>query len=160
MSKTVTETATLDDFDGPDILGESVPYLLHRISSLMEVIIDSHLKDADLSMDMWRVLYILSHVGDHSLVDLSRVTSVNTSTLSRLVSRMVDRKLISKKRSDRDNRTVEVTILSAGQEIVTRLSPYAQNAHELADGAFSQTELPVLKTYLRRLYRTLQENAG
>lgn len=158
MSTKTLKNPASDEFDGPEILGESIPYLTHRISALMETTIDTHLKDAELTMDMWRVLYILSHVGDHNLIDLARLTSVNTSTLSRLVSRMATRKLISKERSDSDNRTVAVTILPAGREIVERLSPHAQYAHDLAGSAFSKDELPILTGYLRRLYRTLQDH--
>jgi DNA-binding MarR family transcriptional regulator len=146
-----------DEFDGPEILGEFVPYLAHRIGTLMDSNIDPHLKEARLSIEMWRVLFVLAHVGDHNLVALSGATGVKTSTLSRLVGRMEQRELISRVRSERDNRTVEVSILDAGQRIVDRLTPYALKIRDMAEQNFSDEELPVLKSYLRRLYMTLQE---
>ena len=147
-----------DEFDGPEILGEFVPYLAHRIGTLMDRNIDPQLKELGLSIEMWRVLFVLAHVGDHNLVALSGATGVKTSTLSRLVGRMEQRELISRVRSERDNRTVEVSILDAGQQIVDRLTPYAQEIRDMAEQNFSDEELPVLKSYLRRLYMTLQEH--
>lgn len=147
-----------DEFDGPEVLGDFVPYLAHRIGSLMDRKIDSHLKEAGISLEMWRVLFVLAHVGDHNLVALSRATGVKTSTLSRLLGRMADRGLISRVRSQQDNRTVDVSIQDAGQRIVARLSPYAYEFQKMAVAGFSDEEIPILKSYLRRLYRTLQEN--
>lgn len=147
-----------DEFDGPEILGDFVPYLAHRIGSLMDQNIAPHLKDAGISLEMWRVLFVLAHVGDHNLVALSRATSVKTSTLSRLIGRMAKRGLISRVRSQQDNRTVDVTILDPGKRIVARLTPYAQEFQEMAVAGFSEEEVPILKSYLRRLYRTLKEN--
>jgi len=147
-----------DEFDGPEILGEFVPYLAHRIGTLMDRNIDPHLKEVRLSIEMWRVLFVLAYVGDHNLVALSGATGVRTSTLSRLVGRMEQRELISRVRSEQDNRTVEVSILAAGRQIVDRLTPYALEIRDMAEQNFSDEELPVLKSYLRRLYMTLQEN--
>ena len=151
----MTET---DDFDGPEILGEFVPYLAHRIGTLMDRNIDPQLKEVRLSIEMWRVLFVLAHVGDHNLVALSGATGVKTSTLSRLVGRMEQRGLISRVRSERDNRTVEVSILDDGQQIVDRLTPYVLKIRDMAEQNFSEEELPILKSYLRRLYMTLLEN--
>ena len=120
--------------------------------------IDPHLKQAGINLEMWRVLFVLAHVGEHNLVALSRATSVKTSTLSRLIGRMAERGLISRVRSQQDNRTVDVSILDAGQQIVARLSPYAYEFQKMSVAGFSEDEIPMLKSYLRRLYRTLQEN--
>jgi DNA-binding MarR family transcriptional regulator len=147
-----------DEFDGPEVLGDFVPYLAHRIGSLMDRNIDLQLKEVGISLEMWRVLFVLANVGDHNLVALSRATNVKTSTLSRLIGRMAERDLISRVRSQEDNRTVDVTLLEAGQKIVDRLTPYAFKFQETAVAGFSEEEIPILKSYLRRLYRTLQEN--
>lgn len=147
-----------DEFDGPDVLGDFVPYLAHRIGSLMDRNIDPELKEVGISLEMWRVLFVLANVGDHNLVALSRATDVKTSTLSRLIGRMTERGLISRVRSQEDNRTVDVRLLAEGQQIVDRLTPFAHKFQEMAIADFSEEEIPVLKSYLRRLYRTLQEN--
>mgnify|MGYP003667916228 FL=1 len=149
-----------DDFDGPEILRDFVPYLTHRIGTLMDQTIDPDLKELDISLEMWRVLFILSQVGPHNLVALAKSTSVKTSTLSRLVGRMVKRGYVSRSRSETDNRTVDVAILPAGQEIVDVLMPRAMEIREMATQDFLPEELPVLTAYLRRLHQTLVKNGS
>ena len=149
-----------DDFDGPEILRDFVPYLTHRIGNLMDQTIDPDLKKLDLSLEMWRVLFMLSQVGHHNLVALSEATSVKTSTLSRLVGRMVQRGLVSRSRSDTDNRTVNVEILPPGQEIVDTLMPRIVEIRDMVTQDFSPEEIPVLTSHLRRLHQTLLKNAA
>ena len=147
-----------DDFDGPEILRDNVPYLTHRIGRLMDQTIDPYLKEQDLSIEMCRVLFMLSQVGHHNLVALSEATSVKTSTLSRLVGRMVQRGLVSRSRSDTDNRTVNVAILPPGQEMIDILMPRMTEIWEMSKQDFSPEELPVLTSYLRRLLQAVAKN--
>jgi DNA-binding MarR family transcriptional regulator len=147
-----------DDFDGPEILRDNVPYLTHRIGRLMDQTIDPYLKEQDISLEMCRVLFMLSEVGHHNLVALSEATTVKTSTLSRLVGRMVQRGLVSRSRSDTDNRTVNVAILPPGQEMIDLLMPRMTEIWKMSRQDFSPEELPVLTSYLRRLLRTVAKN--
>ena len=147
-----------DDFDGPEILRDNVPYLTHRIGRLMDQTIDPYLKEQDLSIEMCRVLFVLSEVGHYNLVALSDATSVKTSTLSRLVGRMVQRGLVSRSRSDTDNRTVNVAILPLGQEMIDILMPRMTAIWEMSKQDFSPEEIPVLTSYLRRLLQTVAKN--
>lgn len=147
-----------DDFDGPEILRDNVPYLTHRIGMLMDQTIAPHLKEQDVSLEMCRVLFMLSEVGQHNLVALSAATSVKTSTLSRLVGRMVQRGLVSRSRSDTDNRTVNVAILPPGQEMIDGLMPRMTEIWEMSRQDFSPEEIPILTSYLRRLLKTVTKN--
>ena len=147
-----------DDFDGPEILRDNVPYLIHRIGRLMDQTIDPYLKEQNFSIEMCRVLFVLSEVGHYNLVALSDATSVKTSTLSRLVGRMVQRGLVLRSRSDTDNRTVNVAILPPGQEMIDILMPRMTEIWEMSKQDFSPEELPVLTSYLRRLLQTVAKN--
>ena len=145
----------LDDFDGHPILGESVPYLAQRIGYLLDRAIQPYLVEHDLTLDMWRVIYILKIVGDHNLIELSRATGINSSTLSRMIGRMHKRGLISRERSLVDNRTVIVKLEAGGLKIFESVRPFSQRMHTQVVQDFDAEEVPVLKSYLRRLYGTL-----
>ena len=147
-----------DDFDGPEILRDNVPYLTHRIDRLMDPMIDPYLKEQNFSIEMCRVLFVLSEVGHYNLGALSDATSVKTSTLSRLVGRMVQRGLVSRSRSDTDNRTANVAILPPGQKMIDILMPRMTEIWEMSKQEFSPEELPVLTSYLRRLLQTVAKN--
>ena len=114
----------LDEFDGHPLLGDLVQYLAQRIGYLLDQAIHPYLVEHDLTLDMWRVIYILKIVGDHNLIELSRVTGINSSTLSRMIGRMHKRGLISRERSIADNRTVTVKLLDAGTEIFEAVLPF------------------------------------
>ena len=145
----------LNEFDGHPLLGDSVPYLAQRIGYLLDRAIHPHLVEHDLTLDMWRVIYILKIVGDHNLIELSRETGINSSTLSRMIGRMHKRGLISRERSIADNRTVTVKLLDAGAEIFEAVLPFSQKMHTIVVHDFDPDEVPLLKSYLRRLYGTL-----
>lgn len=106
---------------------------------------------------MWRVLYILNIAGDHSLIELSRATGINSSTLSRMIGRMHEKGLISRERSCTDNRTVVVKLLDGGRDVIARVLPFSEQMHELVVRDFTADERPVLKSYLRRLHGTLAQ---
>ena len=145
----------LDEFNGHPLLGDSVQYLAQRIGYLLDQAIHPYLVEHDLTLDMWWVVYILKIVGDHNLIELSRATGINSSTLSRMIGRMHKRGLISRERSIADNRTVTVKLLDAGTEIFEAVLPLSQKMHTLVVQDFDPEEVPVLKSYLRRLYGTL-----
>ncbi len=140
------------------VLGDSIPYLAARVGKLMEESFKPELKEAGLTIEMWRVLVVLAHDGPMTLIELSEATSVKSPTLSRLIGRMIDRRLISRKRSTRDTRTVELSILKAGEAMVATLMPRAAEIQDLAIGPFSPAETERLKRDLRSLYAVLEKH--
>jgi len=140
------------------VLDDFVPFLAARVGSLMEETFKPQLSAEGLTIDMWRVLVGLSLDGPKSLVELSEATSINPPTLSRLVGRMVDKGLISRERSKQDTRTVEVSIMKPGTDVVGRLMPRAAEINEMVIEPFTEKELVQFKTMLRRLYAVLDQS--
>jgi len=67
-----------------------LPYLIHRVgSALAGRFTEDTLARHDLSIAMWRVLAALSANGEQRQIDLAAMTSIDVSTLSRLVTRLV-----------------------------------------------------------------------
>ena len=66
-------------------LGNYLPYLINRVGFvLVENFTADALKNNALSIDMWRVLAALSNSGEQRQVDLSGMTSIDASTMSRV----------------------------------------------------------------------------
>src|SRR5262245_17785464 len=80
---------------------------------------------AQISLDMWRVLAALAHAGELRQVDLSTRTSIDASTMSRIVSRLVRMSLATRSRSKASSREVVVALSPKGSALVTRLIPIA-----------------------------------
>ena len=86
-------------------LGNYLPYLINRVGfALVENFTADALKNNALSIDMWRVLAALSNNGEQRQIDLVDMTSIDASTMSRLVTRLVRIGLVTRSRSKTSNR--------------------------------------------------------
>ena len=72
---------------------------------------------------MWRVLAALSNNGGQRQVDLVGMTSIDASTMSRLVSRLVRDGLVTRSRSETSNREVVVALQPKGRALVRAPDP-------------------------------------
>jgi DNA-binding MarR family transcriptional regulator len=134
-------------------LGNYLPYLLNRVGfALVESFTADALRKDGLSIDMWRVLAALSNNGGQRQVDLSDMTSIDVSTMSRLVSRLVRLGLVTRSRSRTSNREVVVALSPRGRALVRRLIPIAQELEKTASAGLSAKELAVIKRLLSRMY--------
>jgi DNA-binding MarR family transcriptional regulator len=139
-------------------LGNYLPYLLNRVGfALVEHFTADALKAHGLSIDMWRVLAALSNNGGQRQVDLSGMTSIDASTMSRLVSRLVRIGLVTRSRSETSNREVLVALSPKGRALVQRLIPIAVKLEQTASAGLTAKELAVMKRLLSRIYRNFAD---
>ena len=116
-------------------LGNYLPYLINRVGfALVTSFTADALTGHDLSIDMWRVLAALSNNGGQRQVDLVGMTSIDASTMSRLVSRMVRMGLVTRSRSETSSREVLVALSPKGRALVLRLIPIARQLEQTASG--------------------------
>ena len=100
-------------------LDNYLPYLVNRIGSALVANFTQHvLVRHDMSIAMWRVLAALSNDGEQRLIDLAGMTSIDVSTLSRLVTRLVHGGFASRKRSKTSNREVLIELTAKGRSVV------------------------------------------
>ena len=137
-------------------LDNYLPYLLNRVGfALVESFTAVALKGHGLSIDMWRVLAALSNNGGQRQVDLSGMTSIDVSTMSRLVSRLVRHGLVTRSRSRTSNREVLVALSPKGRALVQKLIPIAIGLERNAAAGLSAKELAEAKRLLVRMYVNL-----
>ena len=137
-------------------LGDYLPYLVNRVGS---IIADQFGADAlarhDLSIAMWRVMAALAANGRQRQIDLADLTSIDSSTLSRLVTRLVQIGIVTRTRSTSSNREVVVKLSAKGNAVVGRLIPIALDYERAAIGDLSAQELRTrLWRVAERLYPT------
>ena len=134
-------------------LGNYLPYLLNRVGfAMVESFTSAALKQHDLSIDMWRVLAALSHNGAQRQIDLVEMTSIDASTMSRLVSRLVRMGLATRSRSQTSNREVVVVLSPKGRALMQKLIPIAVGLERKASAGLSASELAQIKRLLARMY--------
>jgi DNA-binding MarR family transcriptional regulator len=134
-------------------LDDFLPYLVNRVGMIVaEQFGDESLAQHRLSIAMWRIMAVLASVGDQRQIDLAGLTSIDASTLSRIVTRLVRMDLVARTRSANSNREVVVSLSAKGSALTARLIPLACEFEADAIAGLSAQELAVVKRCLRRMY--------
>ena len=138
-------------------LGDFLPYLVNRVGTIIaEQFGIETLAPHRLSIAMWRVMAVLASNGGQRQIDLADLTSIDASTLSRIVTRLVRKGLLTRARSMISSREVTVALSSKGNALVARLIPRAYEIEAAAAAGVSPEELAVVKRCLRRIYSNLK----
>lgn len=140
-------------------LWQFVPYLLNRAGHRIADVFAPVLAEFDLTLPMWRVMASLRNDGPQRLGDLSQLTTIEVSTLSRLVGQMQERGLLSRERSGRDARAVTVSLTAEGEAITDRLIPAALHYERIALRGMSEAEVALLKRLLLQVYENMGQPA-
>jgi DNA-binding MarR family transcriptional regulator len=150
VSKLVSKRPPRFDFS------EYLPYLINRVGLALVVdFTQTALTDPGLSIAMWRVLAVLSDDGGQRQIDLAAKTSIDVSTLSRVVTRLVKMGLVTRTRSATNSREVVVRLTSKGVAVVTEAIPKAIAAERTAIAGVPAKDLAVVRRSLRRMYENL-----
>jgi DNA-binding MarR family transcriptional regulator len=140
-------------------LGNYLPYLVNRLgSALVASFAATALTQHDLNIDAWRVMAVLANRGAQRQIDLAALTSIEVSTLSRLVTRMVRKGLVTRQRSQNSNREVLVELSAKGRGLVTRIIPLTHRLEATAAAGIAAKDMAVVKRALRRMFENMSES--
>jgi MarR family transcriptional regulator, organic hydroperoxide resistance regulator len=137
-------------------LAEHLPYLINRVGSALVARFSADaLASARLSIASWRVLAALANNGGLRQTDLAELTSIDASTLSRLITRLVRDGLVRRTRSKSDSREVAVALTPKARGLMARLVPVAVGLQREATRSLSKRDLATLKRVLRKMHDNL-----
>jgi DNA-binding MarR family transcriptional regulator len=94
-------------------------YLAHLLFQLVQrrqALLDEALEKIGLNGNRWRVLYAVWGLGGCTMSEVSRITGVDRTTLTRAVDRLVEEALILRSGSPHDRRQVILTLTPLGME--------------------------------------------
>ncbi|HSI01073.1 MAG TPA: MarR family transcriptional regulator [Reyranella sp.] len=134
-----------------------LPYLLNRAGSRIASAFGEEMRPLGASLQVWRVLAALREQDGRRMGDLSRTTSIEVSTLTRLVDNMEKGGLVERRRDSGDARAVALHVTAAGRRLTRRILPIAERYQAVALKGFSAAEQDVLRKALRRLYDNIDE---
>lgn len=138
-------------------LDNYLPYLVNRVGMIIaEQFAGEALAAYGLSIAMWRVMAALASTGARRQIDLADLTSIEVSTLSRIVTRLVRMGIVSRTRSASSTREVVVRLTPKGNAQVARLIPVARDYETVAIAGLSAADVAVLKNCLRRVYANMK----
>jgi MarR family transcriptional regulator, organic hydroperoxide resistance regulator len=133
-----------------------LPYHINRTGVRLATAFGNDLERFDLTVPMWRVLAVLWQAGELKVTDLIADTTIEQSTLSRLLVGMEKRGLLTRRRNAADARAVLVKLTPAGRKLTKTLIPLALRNERMALRGFSPEEVEQLYGMLNRVF----ENAA
>ncbi len=132
-----------------------LPYLLNRAGARIATAFSEEVRPLGASLQTWRVLAALHERDGRRMGDLSETTSIEVSTLTRLVDNMESKGLVSRRRDATDARAVTLHATLAGRRLTRRLLPIAERYEAVSLRGFEAREAEALKAALRRLYANM-----
>lgn len=136
-------------------LTNSLPYLLNRVGVRMGELFSRRIAGYDVTLPMYRVMAALWETSDQRLGDLAAMTSIEISTLSRLIGAMKRKGLVTRTRLKDNARTVAINLTAKGKALVEELIPIAVHFEAVAVRDFSTKGITDLKTTLAEIYQSL-----
>jgi DNA-binding MarR family transcriptional regulator len=133
-------------------LDSYLPYLLNRAGVRIAASFSEEVRPLGATLQMWRVLAALRERDGRRMGDLSETTSIEVSTLTRLVDAMEKKGLVARRRDAGDARAIALRVTPTGRRLTRRLLPIAERYERVALDGFSAAETNALKAALLRLY--------
>jgi DNA-binding MarR family transcriptional regulator len=140
-------------------LRDYLPYLLNRVGLAVTDAFAEALAEASLSVPSWRVLAVLLNEGTIRIGELAELTSIELSTLSRLISGLQRRGLVARKDAKEDARVVNVALTARGRAVVQRLLPAAVSLESRLVSGMPAGEIAELKRLLDKLYVNIADES-
>jgi DNA-binding MarR family transcriptional regulator len=138
-------------------LSNYFPYLINRVGmALVERFTRDALQAPGLTIGAWRVLAVTANNEGVRQVDLVRLTSIEVSTVSRLVTRLVQLGLMARSRSTTSNREVVVRLTPKGKALFQELAPVAFELEKIATRGIAKKELAIARRVLSRMHENLR----
>jgi len=131
------------------------PYLLNRAGVRVAVAWGHDTKRYGVVLQEWRVLAALATRTPQRMSELADFTSIDRTTLSRLVSRMAASRLVTRGRSEDDGREVQIDLTEEGERVAEQLMPLALYYEKVALEGLSAEEVVAFKDMLRRVFSNL-----
>jgi DNA-binding MarR family transcriptional regulator len=137
-----------------------LPYLLNRAGARLAASFSEEIRPLGATLQVWRVLAALRERDGRRMGDLSETTSIEVSTLTRLVDGMEGKDLVARRRDAGDARAVRLHVTAAGRRLTRRILPIAERYEAVALAGFDARETETLKSALRRLYANMDRLRG
>jgi DNA-binding MarR family transcriptional regulator len=134
----------------PVRLENFLPFLIMRAAKRINFYFDQATHWTDLTLPDARTLGAIWRQPGVRLVELSRVTDIELSTLSRLVRRLERRKLCVIATRDRDSRIGSIRLSPKGLETVQNFATVGLGIEKLLQRDLSAREATLLKLLLRK----------
>ncbi|WP_411389040.1 MarR family winged helix-turn-helix transcriptional regulator [Pseudomonas sp. MPB23] len=125
--------------------------LLGRAAILKDRIIDTHMEPHGITAAQFKVLIIMAQFGVDTPAELCRHLSLDSGSMTRMLDRLEQKDLLSRKRSELDRRQVQLVLTEDGQRLADMLPHIGAEALNQLAGALDPGELQTLEKILKKI---------
>lgn len=115
---------------GFDLRQQALPYLLRRAHARAEALFVEIMCIDDLTPRQLTILLACAQSPGVTVSELAEEVAVDLNTTSQLVRRLIDKRLMERRRSPRDGRAWAVHVTAAGQDVLNQVLPHNQELIE------------------------------
>jgi DNA-binding MarR family transcriptional regulator len=130
-------------------------YLFTQIFGRRNRHLAERLKPLGVTVPQWRILAVLHERPGCTMNALADLTTVDRTTLTRALDRMVRGRLVARRGDAQDRRSVRLYLTAAGNDAFRRVLPRVIAQNERAVQGFSADELATFRAQLHRMVRNL-----
>ena len=133
----------------------STIHLLHRAGQCADEMFAQKTGKSDLTPRQFAVLYTVAKSEDVSQTGLVDATGIDRSTLADIVRRLVERGLLTRKRTKQDARMYAVRLSAAGRSAVESAAPAANATNDALLSALPAGQRSAFVGALQRIVETM-----
>ena len=142
------------------VLEDHLFFLFTQVMGRRNRALAERLKPLGITIQQWRVLAVLDQRPGCTMGELADLTSVDRTTLTRTLDGMEEGRLVERRPSEHDRRSIRLGLTRSGAAALARILPIVleQNARAVAD--LTPEEVQRLRRDLRRMFDNLGEQGG
>jgi DNA-binding MarR family transcriptional regulator len=135
---------------------DSVGYLVTRVRASIFAAVDRELAPFGISAAQGSILIYIAHGRGDRAADIARDYDYDTGSMTRMVARLVAKRLLRRVPDENDRRVQRLELTAAGRKLTEQMSAMAAKVLNQHLRGFTRAELEQLKALLRRML----ENRG
>lgn len=155
-SAAVSPVATGAQAAAPE-MAQRVTFLVHTISARIAMVGNRHFRAHDLNHFSARILVLLLEKEELRTGELVDLMVLPQSTISSQLQALHKKRLIRRRRSRQDNRSVMVTLTVAGMELARDCNELSLRVHEATLRDIPEQEKQIAFGFLRKIGERLAE---
>tara|TARA_R110000737_G_scaffold348461_1_gene382315 strand:+ start:1602 stop:2048 length:447 start_codon:yes stop_codon:yes gene_type:complete len=144
--------------DHTEELEEFTPYLMNRIMARYNKGVEAALKEVGVSVAQMRALVVLAEGGPCTITELSVLTVIKQSTLSRTLDTMEAAGLLQREARDGDNRFRQISLTDAGLAAFEAAWPAMLGMRDTMLNSLSEDERGTLKRLLLKVFYDIRHH--
>ncbi len=155
---TAKERAAEAPTDDDRARGVTLLYLIKQVELAIRQQLDEVGSTEDLTAVQYTALTVLERHPGMTSAALARSSFVRAQTMAEMVTYLLDRRLVTRKRDPDNKRQYLLSLTKKGQAVVDRLRGPVAAIEELMVETLDGGQVEILRTYLTRCRRSLNQH--